>query len=318
VGSLLIWASLFTVSFLEISSNIQWMKKVFALLYVLGGLSIFFGGLGWHTAGFMVSHAGGLLLPVVCMAAVIIRIRQGFEPAWYYFVAWVCQLICGFAFALMGLKLLPVNFFTVNSMILGMAVDALLLSLALASRIRNLEMEKEHYRKEKQQYRHLSMTDGLTSLFNKRYLIWKLEQEVAHAHGRDLPLSLVMMDLDNFKAVNDTHGHLVGDQVLETLGRMIKKYIRKRDIACRFGGEEFVVIMPDTMVEDALSVSERIREGFFKKEFEVGRDAAIRVSLSLGVTALRQEETMERFLIRVDQALYQAKHQGKNKTVIIV
>ena len=316
VGALSFWAPLFTLTFLEIRTKIRWMFPVFLFAAGLGAVTVIFGLLRLHTIAFSISHLVGVLLPIACVVGGFVRVRQGFGPAKYYLLAWTFLILAGLAFALMGLKILPVTFITVNGLAIGAALESVLLSLALAYRIRELRREKEFYRERQRRYLELSITDGLTGLFNKRYLISKLSGEVEHAHRMRQPLSLLIMDLDDFKKVNDDYGHAVGDAMLVSLGVIIRECVRDIDVACRFGGEEFTVILPGTNGENALQVAERIRLKFASQRFSGGDVGAFTATVSLGVAELVADESPDHLLNRADKALYQAKRAGKNRTVM--
>jgi diguanylate cyclase (GGDEF)-like protein len=316
VGALSFWAALFTLSFLEIKTKIRWMYPVFLVLAGLGAATIAFGLLRLHVVAFNISHLVGILLPVACVVGAFIRVRQGFGSAKYYLLAWSLLILAGLGFALMGLKILPVNFITVNGVAIGAAMESILLSLALAYRIRELQREKEFYRERQRRYHELSITDGLTGLFNKRYLMSKLSGEVEHAHRVQQPLALLIMDLDDFKKVNDDYGHAVGDTLLVALGIIIRDCVRDIDVACRFGGEEFTVILPGTGVKNAVQVAERIRQKFSEQRFSEGDSDTFSCTVSLGAAELIRDESSEQLLDRADKALYQAKRAGKNQTIM--
>jgi diguanylate cyclase (GGDEF)-like protein len=217
----------------------------------------------------------------------------------------------------MGLQFMEVSFFTTNSVLIGMALESILLSLALASRIRELTHEKEYYKQSRQRYQELSITDALTGLFNKRYLNSKLTSEVDHAHRLGQPLSIMMMDLDHFKRVNDTYGHHTGDKILKSAGHIILGFIRKTDTACRYGGEEFVLVMPGTDLENAFTVAERIRTAMAENRFQAEGKQSISVTLSMGISGLKPGEGVDALMERADRGLYEAKRKGRNRTVMM-
>ncbi|ODN70014.1 PleD family two-component system response regulator [Methylobrevis pamukkalensis] len=168
-----------------------------------------------------------------------------------------------------------------------------------------------------QQTMELAMTDGLTGLHNRRYLDSHLAPLVTQANSRGNDLSLLIVDIDHFKAVNDTYGHDVGDDVLREFARRLTRNVRGVDIACRLGGEEFVVVMPDTDQPFALMIAERLRERIAGELFPVAgglKDLEITVSIGLA-TAIRPHDTPERMLKRADVALYSAKRCGRNRVV---
>lgn len=155
-----------------------------------------------------------------------------------------------------------------------------------------------------------SITDALTGMYNKAYFIESLKKEVERAQRNQHPISLIFFDFDDFKKYNDTHGHVAGDELLKQLGTLVRQNIRGVDIPCRFGGEEFVVVLPETGHEHAFATAERLRNKVSE---------ARKTTISLGViTCLNASVSGETLLKEADKALYKAKSQGKNKTVNFV
>ena len=158
----------------------------------------------------------------------------------------------------------------------------------------------------------LTTVDGLTQIFNKRYFAEALDREIARASRYRRELSLVMFDLDHFKEVNDTHGHLAGDSVLKTLAHTIKTRIRTEDIFARYGGEEFAIILPEIDGHNAHQFAEKIRRIVETTEFRF-EGTKIPVTISMGVATLDLEEPAAAALIkRSDERLYEAKSAGRN------
>lgn len=166
----------------------------------------------------------------------------------------------------------------------------------------------------------LSITDELTGLFNRRYFFHTLEEEIKKAKRYKLPLSLVMADIDRFKKVNDTYGHLVGDQVLRKIAQLMGNSFRKTDIMARYGGEELVSIATVTPLEGATVLAERFREKVFNHPFATADEGrSFQVTISLGVTSLGDPFQGEKeLLIKADKAMYEAKAQGGNKVCVAV
>ncbi len=160
---------------------------------------------------------------------------------------------------------------------------------------------------------HLVMTDGLTQAFNKRKLDEELAREFARAHRHQRPLSLVLFDIDHFKDVNDTYGHLCGDFVLQQIARRTSEHLRPEQVFARVGGEEFVIVSPEMEIEGALELAEKLRVRF---ESEVFRYAELEVEItcSFGVAALEPEmEHPEDLYAAADRALYVSKEGGRNQ-----
>ncbi len=163
----------------------------------------------------------------------------------------------------------------------------------------------------------MAVTDALTGLYNRRYLETHLSHLIEHAVNRGKPLSILTLDVDFFKAVNDTHGHDAGDRVLQEIAGRIRANIRNIDLACRTGGEEFVIVLPATDIQTAERVGERIRKSVATKPFNAGPDCALTVTASVGISALSGiDEAVEDLLKRADQALYRAKREGRNRVIL--
>lgn len=159
----------------------------------------------------------------------------------------------------------------------------------------------------------LSTTDGLTQVANHRAFQERLREEFRRAQRYDDPMALILMDIDHFKAVNDTHGHLVGDEVLKAVAKALKGAVRETDFIARYGGEEFAVVLPKTHLAGALTVAERMSQSL--KSTRTGVDGAIRVTGSFGVSGFpgRGVTTAEQLLKTADDALYRSKREGRNK-----
>ncbi|PTV75675.1 PleD family two-component system response regulator [Agrobacterium pusense] len=175
----------------------------------------------------------------------------------------------------------------------------------------------EHLRLNLQHTMELAIVDGLTGLNNRRYLDNHLKILFDRAAVRGRPISICMTDIDRFKLVNDTYGHDVGDEVLREFAARIRSTVRGADLACRYGGEEFVVVMPDTPIELAASVAERLRTIVEDKPFYVRSiDRELSITASLGIASGSGAfGTPEELLRQADRALYEAKHAGRNRVV---
>jgi two-component system cell cycle response regulator len=163
----------------------------------------------------------------------------------------------------------------------------------------------------------LAVTDGLTGLHNRRYLDNHLKLLIDRATARGRALSVCITDIDRFKLVNDTYGHDAGDVVLREFASRVRSAVRGADLACRYGGEEFVLVMPDTTPEMAAGVAERLRAIVESEPFQIpGTDVALSVTASLGIAAmLPGGDTPDALLKRADNALYEAKRSGRNRVV---
>ncbi len=161
----------------------------------------------------------------------------------------------------------------------------------------------------------LAHTDALTQVMNRRALMSRLSAEVDRARRYDSPLSLLMIDLDHFKQVNDTHGHLIGDEVLRETAALLQRTIRSVDVVARYGGEEFVVVLPETPLAGAVRFAERIRALIEQQEFGSLR---VKCSVSIGVALFPDAgvDSVDDLLLRSDAALYRAKAEGRNRVML--
>ena len=162
----------------------------------------------------------------------------------------------------------------------------------------------------------MAITDALTGLYNRRYMETHVGTLVDQAVARGKPLSVLILDIDYFKSINDTHGHDAGDDVLQDFAIRIRKSIRGIDLACRYGGEEFVVVMPETDMAVATMVAERLRRRIASEPFPIQKGARmIEVTISIGIAALGPSDNAAAVIKRADQALYRAKRDGRNRVV---
>lgn len=186
-------------------------------------------------------------------------------------------------------------------------------------RLRNVELQQEIEERKKVQtaLEQLATTDPLTGLFNRRHFYFLAEREFNRTVRYHHSLSLIMMDIDHFKTVNDEHGHLVGDRVLVEIADRIREGLRSSDVPARYGGEEFVIILPNTGLEQAHQVANRIWSAIVKKPIST-KKTDIYISASLGVAHMSsgEAETIETLLDWADQALYQAKETGRNQVLL--
>jgi len=187
----------------------------------------------------------------------------------------------------------------------------------VVARVSNLISNKQLFDQVRAQRRHLyelAMIDQLTGLYNRNSLSEFAKKAFAEANRHDFPLSLILIDIDHFKHINDTHGHLTGDEVLASVGEMLKQSCRSEDFAVRFGGEELMLILPHCDLENAINRAEELRLAL--EELNPG---GIHLTGSLGVTSrpLGREVSMEDLFRVADVAVYQAKESGRNQVVPI-
>ena len=194
-------------------------------------------------------------------------------------------------------------------------LEELLLRLKRVLKERQLSTERTRMMQKLQK---LATTDGLTKLYNSRSFYTQLELEVDRYNRYRHPLSLLLLDIDNFKEFNDTFGHLEGDKVLVRFSLIIKSCLRTNDSAYRYGGEEFTVILPETNGDEAKTVAQRIRSSLETENFSPTPDKNAKITISVGVTQYFPKEELSAFIRRADRAMYLSKKNGRNRVSVLL
>ncbi len=201
----------------------------------------------------------------------------------------------------------------------GALSDQVALIVAAVERRRLLE-ERSRIAGELAETRELAIRDALTGLHNRRHLELLLEEEITRSVRHARPLAVAMLDIDHFKEINDRHGHRIGDQVLRAMGSVVRDNLRALDKPARYGGEELVLILPETTAPGAALVAERVRAAIEAHRFEVLADDApleLRITVSIGIAHVPIDgDTAGRLLEVADRAMYEAKARGRNQTVV--
>ena len=263
----------------------------------------------WLTLG------SGIFSPWLALTAGLVSLRRGVAAARYFLLAWGVLAVAVVIFVIQELGPMQGEYWARNSLLVGTALESILLSLALAARIRTLREERRVLAESETRFKNLSYSDGLTGLFNKRFFALHLEEALRDGQASDERPCLLFIDLDDFKLFNDTHGHDQGDLVLRSLAEVITDSVRSEDMPCRWGGEEFAVILLGATLDSAAAIAERIRQRFAHKVFSPNGQA-VRQTLSVGLARASAGESAEQFIRRADQALYQAKRAGKNRLCV--
>lgn len=268
--------------------------------------SIWMGGV--FSFGVVAVFAVATLISVASLA--YRAMRRGFDPAAYLLLGWSVFALAVLMYLSMLLGWLPYAVWLTAALPVGSLASALLLALALGSRIRHKQREEAVLARERDRYRFLSEQDGLTGLYNRRALDRRLDRAVATSLRTGDPLSLIVLDTDWFKDYNDRYGHLAGDDALRCLARVMRANVRDGDACFRYGGEEFVILLPGQALAQATVVAERIREAYRDNSAsELGPGGTV----SLGVAQFREGDSTNTLLARGDAALYHAKERGRDR-----
>ena len=190
-------------------------------------------------------------------------------------------------------------------------------SFGIVRDISDRKRAEEQLRESEKRYRELSITDGLTKLYNSRHFHHNVRLEMQRANRYDRALALLMIDIDDFKRFNDTYGHLAGDLALAKTGTVIRDALREADTGYRYGGEEFAVILPETVGPGAVQVAERIRQDIAALPILKIAKPSFNITASIGVSELQAKDKLSEFIRRADENLYAAKTEGKNRVIFI-
>jgi two-component system cell cycle response regulator len=191
----------------------------------------------------------------------------------------------------------------------------------LRARVRTLIRRMRYQDRLRNTYRRsidLALTDELTKLYNRRYFNSHLDGLLLQAEDQNKSISLLMIDIDHFKSINDTYGHDEGDSVLIEVAQRTRRYVRECDLVARLGGEEFVVVMPDARTGVGLQVAERLRQSIESRPVTLANGTDLTVTVSVGLASTRDQTGTTRALLlkAADEALYKAKRSGRNRVVV--
>jgi diguanylate cyclase (GGDEF)-like protein len=303
-----VFAVLFMREFVELKKFWPKADKVslfFAALFFAIGLFFAFAPLQWHGD---IGTISNILYAVWTPLLLVFTIRlavQGHRAAWFLLVAWGPTLA-------IGLHTLWSLLIQSKNGSIGLLAYPAALAFSSVTLVLGVAYRLLQQRREFDLARIQSQYDSLTGVLNRRTAMERLNQTHGSTFAANKPLSVLFVDLDHFKTVNDTHGHAAGDACLKTVVGTLQQHLRRTDYIGRFGGEEFLVVLPNTDVDTAMHLAERMREQVAGLQVPY-KNKLISITTSIGVaTSLRTEHSAEDIVNQADQALYQAKNEGRN------
>lgn len=333
--------TLFGRSFLEVTPQSLADKALSAIVWLCAGFTAMTLAIPYNLA-ILFNTALALVIIFILSIIAISRWRQGYQPAKWYVLAWVVMAVGAVVYALAAFGYLTDFLARESLMQVAAGGQLILLNYAMVQRWRLLNdslMEVEQKARTELEYQvhertallrstmrelenanrklaALSLNDPLTGLYNRRHMDSVLPELCAETHRTGQPLSLVLLDADHFKAVNDTWGHGFGDTWLQLIADILSRHVRRpRDITIRFGGEEFALLLPGTNLEGAQQVCDAILETLRSTPIEAPDGARARLTLSAGIAQCLPDEGPQQLFERADRALYEAKARGRDQSV---
>ncbi|MEE4250944.1 MAG: diguanylate cyclase [Alcanivoracaceae bacterium] len=287
----------------EYAPNLARWIRLFCLAVIT--LMTVFVVLQWQREAALLSFITALIFAVAMVGLGWDAVRRQ-RPAGRYFLAAAFSGMVGTASTTLTVwGWLPFSMLSYRAVEFGILIEATLLALAVAYLVRQHESARHSAEQ-------LARIDSLTGLLNRRALLEQGEQLKVAALRHERPLSLILFDLDHFKFINDLYGHAVGDEVLRESALMLRQMCRREDLAARWGGEEFVLLLPDADIDAARNMAERLRNGLIERVLWAGNES-IALRASFGVVTLREHESIERLIADADALLYRAKQAGRNQ-----
>lgn len=323
VLEVILWVSLggfgifmmrFAERFLDLRDRLPVMSRVLRAGVALFAVQTVLGIFQFSYVANQIAYITGFLVPLTIIATTAWLYLNGLRQTRFYLLAW-CFLFSGtlvWSTSALLEAYIPSNYF----FLAGTSIDTLLFTLAIFDVFKRELMEKEAHIEREEYYQKLSHTDPLTGLYNRHYL-----NDLVHRlnNAEEIPpeSAVIMLDLDNFKLINDTYGHLTGDMILTKVGERIRSNVRKSDIACRYGGDEFLIFLPGATERAAIAIAESIKEAIITDYVYSERGEAVHVTVSMGITNNHQDDSFDGLFLRADAALYQAKRTGRNRISVL-
>ncbi len=311
-----IFLSLFVQSIFN--TKIEYKKEHFFLntITAILSISVVYGLINFSHALELLSLILNYVMIVFLIVAISIYIK-GNKIIKIFLFAHIFYLIFNIYALLFYMGMVDFTYISSHGIGIGIAVEALILAYLVSHKFKVLEQEKEEDRLKHIDLKLLSLTDPMTSLYNRRYLSEISEKIISLAKRQKEKLSIIMLDIDKFKNINDTYGHQFGDSVIVDLSNILLESQRSSDIVCRYGGEEFVILLPNTSLESASIVAEKIRVLVESSRITLPSNEDFKFTISLGVAEINieKEEDIDFALKRADESCYEAKKLGRNKVI---
>ena len=309
----LIFGMLFAGRFLRVLEHDNWLRNLFRVMLILIPLGLLLSMLVDYSLAIQFMAGTAMVVVLIGLLASVFVFLKGYKPAGIFLIAYGLFLLGVMISSLVYLGFIRYHFLTINAIQIGSMLEVIVLMLALVVR-RTSALEEANIK-----LRDQAVRDSLTGLLNHGEILDRLDEMLNTAKRYQEPLSIIMLDLDHFKQINDRYGHLIGDKVLIAVADVMQKTIRSADLCGRYGGEEFMLVLGHTNREQAIELAERLREEVMN--ITIHDATNVMVTASFGIAVLAPESTMdlsvEELIRHADSALYTAKRGGRNRVNIV-
>ncbi len=339
IGNVVVFGFLFCGTFLRVWQQQDRFRYFYYVLMGVGVFSMLLSLFGDYSIAVVFAASAGILMPPVVLVSTIHSILAGYRPARFFLLAWGIFLMGVFSAGLVYFGWIERDFYTHNSMQIASLIEVLILGYVLMQNVRQLNLEKisatqdaskyleqlnqglealveertRELNEKNSQLSDLALHDSMTGLLNHNASIEQLNllRKAAQRYGYDF--SVVMIDIDFFKAVNDRYGHPAGDQLIIAISQVLTQSLRESDVCGRYGGEEFILLLPETSAELAINLAQAIRLKIAALEIAAIDNTPI--TASFGVAVFDSEQPKTDLISKADKALYKAKESGRNRVV---
>lgn len=318
---IIVWTSLFSLQFakhfLQLKTNAPFLNKIVTNFNIICALAIILPFvLNIRTATMMSTIIATIAVSLIL--TIILKVRFTSRESKYFVTAWALLLVGILLNICAAYQLLPLNGVTLYAPKIGVLVEVMVLSLGLADKIKRITIEKEQETRNVQALKQSAMYDHLTKLLNRRYFLESSQETLSFANVSNHPVSLMLIDIDHFKNINDTYGHTIGDQAIEFVANQIQKVCQNYGIVGRYGGEEFIVFLNQLDHHSASQVAQELIELHRTVPFMLENGQSIYLTISIGLCSndFQEYKTVNEMILHADHSLYYAKNNGRDQVAI--
>ncbi|AYA75831.1 hypothetical protein DOE78_10485 [Bacillus sp. Y1] len=317
----IVWTSLFSLQFakhfLQLKTHAPLLYKVVSTFIIFCAVALVLPFVLNIRTATMVSTILASIA-IIFILAIALKVRFTSRESKYFFSAWSLLLVGVLLNICAAYQLLPLNAVTLYAPKIGILVEVMVLSLGLADKIKRITLEKEQETRNVQTFKQSAMYDHLTNLLNRKYFLESSQETLSLGKGSNQQVSLMLIDIDHFKNINDTYGHTIGDQAIVFVANQIQKVCNNCGIVGRYGGEEFIVFLNQLDLHNASQIAEELIELHRRVPFMLENGHSIYLTLSIGLCSndFQEYKNVNEMILHADHSLYYAKNNGRDQVAI--